>query len=127
MLLSLGNFKFSAETVAYNELDRGANYPWSKVERLGGAPQFQAIGKEHRTVAIKGTVFPTYNNVGKDQIEALQEIAAKMKPLQMVSGDGTVLGKWVILDISETGSAHFEDGTPRKQEFSLSLERFNDE
>lgn len=127
MLLSLGSFKFSVDSAAYTELDRSASYPWSKVERLGNAPQFQAIGKEHRTVSIKGTVFPAYNSVGKDQVEALRELAAKMEPLQMVSGDGTVLGKWVILDISESEAAHFEDGTPRKQGFSMSLERFNDE
>lgn len=127
MLLSLGSFKFAVDSAAYDELDRSASYPWSKVERLGGTPQLQAIGKEHRTVSIKGTVFPTYNNVGKDQIEMLRELAAKMEPLQMVSGDGTVLGKWVILDISENETAHFEDGTPRKQEFSMSLERFSDE
>lgn len=127
MLLSLGNFKFAVDTAAYNELDRNASYPWSKVERLGNTPQFQAIGKEHRTVSIKGTVFSTYNNVGKDQIETLRELAAKMRPLQMVSGDGTVLGKWVILDISESETAHFENGVPRKQGFSMSLERFSDE
>lgn len=127
MLLSLGNFKFAVDSTAYNELDRSADYPWSKVERLGGTPQFQAIGKEHRTVSIKGTVFPTYSNVGKNQIETLREMAAEMKPLHMVAGDGTILGKWVILGIEESKSAHFEDGVPRKQEFSMSLERFSDE
>lgn len=127
MLLSLGNFKFSVDAAAYNDLERTANYPWSKVERLGGTPQLQAIGKEHRTISIKGTVFTTYNNVGRGQVETLREMAAEMKPFQMVSGDGAVLGMWSITRISESESVFFEDGTPKKQEFTLELECFSDE
>lgn len=126
MLLSLGNFTFGVSSAAYDRLTQNAEYPWSKVDRMGGEPQLQAMGKEHRTVSISGVVFPTYNNVGAEQIETLRSMAAQMEPQILVSGDGKVLGKWCILSISEEDSCFFEQGTPRKQTYGLELERYTE-
>ena len=127
MLLSLGDFQFSVDSAAYDSLTVKAEYPWSKAERLGGAPQLQAAGKEHRSVSIGGVVFPTYYGVGAEQIEALRKLAARMEPQLMVSGDGRSLGKWCVLSISEEDSYFFEQGTPRKQSYTLELERYSNE
>ena len=127
MLLSLGSFTFAVDSAAYDQLSLNAEYPWAKADRLGSTPQLQALGKEHRTVSVSGTVYPTYNNVGTDQVEALRELAAKMEPQILVAGDGRNLGKWCILSIKEDDSLFFEQGTPRKQAYSLELERYSNE
>lgn len=124
MLLSWGNFQFEISTLAYDSLRTSASYPWAKVERMGNRPQLQAMGKDHRTMSISGIVFPTYNDVGAGLVEALRELAAKMKPQILVSGDGSNLGKWCILSIDEDDSFFFENGVPRKQSFSIEMERF---
>ena len=127
MLLSLGSFIFSIDTAAYNALAQSAEYPWAKVERLGGSPQFQAMGKEHRKINLSGVVFPTYDNVGAEQIELLRTLAGQMEPQILVGGDGRILGKWCVTNISEDDSCFFEQGTPRKQAFSLEMERYSDD
>lgn len=124
MLLSWGNFQFEISTLAYDSLRTSASYPWAKVDRMGNTPQLQAMGREHRTKSISGVVFPTYNDIGAGQIEALRELAAKMEPQILVSGDGANLGKWCILSIDEDDSFFFENGVPRKQTFSIEMERF---
>lgn len=127
MLLSLGSFQFAVDSAAYDQLTIKAEYPWSKADRLGSTPQLQAVGKEHRSISISGTVFPTYNNVGADQVESIRELAAKMEPQILVAGDGKNLGKWCVLSISEDDSCFFEQGTPRKQSYTLELERYSNE
>lgn len=123
----MGSFIFSVDTAAYSALTQTAEYPWTKVERIGGSPQFQAMGKEHRKISLSGVVFPTYDNVGAEQIEIIRALAAQMTPQLLVGGDGRILGKWCVTSISENDSCFFEQGTPRKQEFSLEMERYTDD
>lgn len=123
MLLSLGDFRFSVDSAAYDDLALEADYPWAKVDRLGNAPQLQAVGKEHRTIILKGAIYTAYRG-GAAQPEALREIAGKMEPLELVAGDGRALGKWCIVKIGQSDSCFFSDGTPQKQAFNISLERF---
>jgi phage protein U len=126
MLLSLGDFRFSADTAAYDGMDIDSEYPWSKIERLGASPQLQAMGKEHRKMTLKGLVITTYRG-GSGQPEVLRRMAGKMEPLELVTGDGKALGKWCILRVSGSESDFFPDGVPRKQSFTVELERFGDE
>lgn len=125
MLLSLGSFTFAVDSAAYDQLTIKAEYPWAKAERLGNLPQLQAIGKEHRSISLSGAVFPGYNNTGASVIEDLRELAASMEPQILVSGNGKNLGKWCVLSISEDDSLFFEQGTPRKQGFTIELERYS--
>lgn len=124
MLLSWGDFQFSVDTAAFDELELSMEYPWSRVDRLGNTPQLQATGKEHRTVSIQGCVFPAYRG-GAEQIERLATLAGKMEPQSLVSGDGRNLGRWCLMSISETDTDMLSDGTPRKQAYTLQLERFD--
>ena len=124
MLLSLGDFRFSVDTAAYDDLSIEAEYPWAKVDRLGNTPQLQSVGKEHRTMSLKGLIITTYRG-GVGQLETLRTMAGKMTPLELVTGDGRALGKWCVMKVSENDSAFFADGMPKKQTFSLELERFS--
>lgn len=125
MLLSLGDFRFSVDTAAYNGLDTNAEYPWAKVERLGESPQLQAMGKEHRTKSLRGVIITSYKG-GAGQPETLRAMAGKMEPLELVAGDGKAWGKWCIMSVNESNDAFFPDGVPRKQSFTIELERFDD-
>jgi phage protein U len=126
MLLSLGDFRFSVETAAYDALDLNAEYPWMKVERVGNTPQLQAVGLERRTMTLKGAVMTTYKG-GTAQTEALRKMAGRMEPLELVTGDGRALGKWCVTRINESDSGFFRDGMPKKQSFTMDLEIFGDE
>ena len=126
MMLSLGDFQFSVDTAAYTQLALRAEYPWAAVERLQNTPQQQAAGKETRSITLEGAVYPTYRDAGVSQVERLREAAAKMTPQYLVDGNGRYLGRWIVKSVSQTDTVFFEDGTPRKQEFTLEMEQFDD-
>jgi len=48
------------------------------------------------------------------------------KAWTLIGGDGTIYGLFIIKNVEETKTAFFKDGTPRKIEFNLSLERADD-
>ena len=53
--------------------------------------------------------------------------AGSGQPLPLINGSGFILGRWLIESVQETDSALFDDGSPRKIEFSLSLKRYNED
>ena len=125
MLLSLGDFRFSIDTAPLDGSDTNAEYPWASVDRLGKIPQLQAMGQEHRTMTLHGVVITSYKG-GAAQIETLRAIAARMEPMELVTGDGRALGRWCVMSIRSSDSHLFTDGVPRRQDYSISLERFDD-
>ena len=44
----------------------------------------------------------------------------------LIGGTGRIYGLWVITSISETQQVFFEDGTPRRYEFTINLKRIDD-
>ena len=125
MMLSLGDFQFSIATAAYAQLALRAEYPWATVERLRNTPQYQATGKETRSISLSGVVYPAYRDAGVSQIERLRKAAAKMEPQCLMDGNGRYLGRWIVKSVSQTDSVFFEEGTPRKQDFTMELERLD--
>ncbi|MCF5931053.1 phage tail protein, partial [Xanthomonas perforans] len=59
-------------------------------------------------------------------LDTLRQLAADGEPLPLVDGAGVVYGPYLLLSINETASLFFEDGTPRRIEFQLSLRRTDD-
>ena len=76
------------------------------------------------TMQLPGVIYPEYRG-GFQQIEAMRRIAALGQPLLLVDGLGKLWGRWVIESIDEKQSLFAAFGAPRKQEFTLSLARFD--
>ncbi len=126
VMMALGDFRFSLNTAAYQQLRRTVEYRWPTQERAGRRPakQFTGIGAE--TVALEGTIYPHYRG-GLAQMEAMRGLAGKGRPQILTDGTGKVWGRFCIERIEETQTLFFGDGTPRKQEFRLSLGRYGDD
>jgi len=124
--MSLGDFRFGLETAAYQRLRRTVEYRWPKQERAGRRParQFTGIGDE--TVELGGVIYPHYRG-GLGQLETMRTLAGKGQPQILTDGTGKVWGKFCIERIEETQRILFGDGTPRKQEFRLSLGRYGED
>jgi len=45
----------------------------------------------------------------------------------LIEGSGRIYGLWVIESITETKTLFFQDGTPRRIEFSIALKRVDDD
>lgn len=126
VMMTLGDYRFSLPTAAYQNLRRSVEYRWPAQERAGRRParQFTGIGAD--TIDLDGVIYPHYRG-GLGQLDALRALAGKGKPLILTDGTGKVWGKFCIERVEETQGNFFGDGTPRKQEFRLSLAHYGED
>jgi phage protein U len=122
----LGDFKFSIRTAANHGFKRSTDYNNAKIDRIGELPYFQRLGISSDKIDIDGVFFPDFTGTYKT-IDDLRTSALTDHPHVLITDAGDVLGTFVITNISETQSHFKPDGTPRKIEFSLSLERTSEE
>lgn len=122
----LGNFMFSRDTAAPQSLRRNTAYTWASQDRFGRDPALQFTGRGADTIDLDGVIYPHYKG-GLGQLDAMRELAGQGKPQILVDGRGAVYGKWSILSVEETRSVFLSNGTPRKIEFRLSLQRYGED
>lgn len=48
-------------------------------------------------------------------------------PLFLISGNGFAFGRWCILSVNETNTVFMKDGTARKIEFSIKLQKYGED
>lgn len=123
-MMTLGSYRFSINTAAYQSKERTTTYRWGKQDRLDHDPVLQFVGPGDDTINLFGIIYPHYKG-GLAQVATMRQEASKGEPLMLVQGNGTVLGHWVIASITETEDTFFKDGAPKKVEFSLQLRRFD--
>lgn len=126
VMLMLGDFEFSIDTVAYNELSRDASWRWNAQERIGKQSLMQYTGKESRSVKLSGEAHTLFRN-GVGAIDDLYDIGDNAEPLLLVSGAGDVLGWWVITEFSDTVPSFLPGGVPRRKTFSVTIKHYADD
>lgn len=122
-MAKLGDYMFSLDTSAFQELSRNTEYRWTSQKRLNRKPSAQFSGQDDDTIELSGTVYPHFRG-GLAQIDQLRAIAGTGKALPLIyafNRTGQYNGLWCIRSIRETRKEFFNDGTCRKIEFSLSL------
>lgn len=125
----LGSFTFGIDTAAFQELQRSSTYRWQAKDRIGRKPAQQNTGQGADTISLSGVIYPHYRG-GLGQIAALRQQAATGEPLPLIYADETVgqyLGRWCVTAIEETRTVFFDDGTPRRIEFRLSLVEYGED
>jgi len=123
MMMGLGTFRFSLNTAAYQGFDRTDNYPWVEQTRLGRKPAMQIPAEEATEITLEGVIYPDWRG-GLAQIDQMRAAAGRKEPLMLVSGTGRIFGLYVILSIQEKASIFKARGSPRKQEFTLTLKEY---
>ena len=125
MLLALDQFVFGLDTLAYEEFKRSNTWRHPSTSRVGARAARQYLGVGDDTVSLSGWVSPelcgTYASVAE-----LRAMGDSGQAFAMVSGTGEVFGQYVIESLSETGTLHHADGTPRRIAFDLQLARADD-
>lgn len=125
MMMTLGMFVFGLPTLAYQELQRTTEWRHSSTSRIGTNPASQFLGRGEDTITLPGTLLPGL--VGSPLcLDVLRKMADTGKAWPLIGGTGRIYGTWVITSISETQQVFFEDGTPRRYEFTISLKRIDD-
>lgn len=125
MMMALGMFVFSLETLAYQEFQRQTDWRHGSTSRIGTNPARQYMGRGDDSITLPGVLLPGL--VGSPlTLDALRVMADTGKAWPLVQGDGRIYGIWVIESLSETRTLFFRDGTARRIEFNLKLTRIDD-
>ncbi|MGU3447581.1 phage tail protein [Enterobacteriaceae bacterium C34A] len=122
MMLALGMFVFMRQTLPYQNMQRSADYRWPSNSRVGKRDAFQFLGPGDDKITLSGDLFPELTG-GQFSLLALYTMAEEGRAWPLIKGNGTICGMFVITNVTDTGTFFFDDGTPRKISFTLSLER----
>jgi phage protein U len=114
-MMALGDYRFSVDTAAYQELKRSQAYRWQPQERLLRRPAQQFLGPSEETLELTGVIYPHYRG-------GLLQLA-----LLLVDGLGFIWGRWVITHLEETQSIFQGNGRPLKQGFRLQLTHYGED
>lgn len=125
-MMALGTFVFSLPTLAYQQLQRSTSWRHASTERVGARAAHQFVGPGEETVELSGLIAPELTGTPAS-LDILRDLADEGRPLALVDGMGRVHGAFVITSLNETHTLFFQDGTPRRIEFQLSLRRVDDE
>lgn len=126
VLLMLGNFKFSLNTIVFQEMQRSTAYRWQAQQRVGKIDALQFTGPGEDRITLPGVVYPDFRG-GDGQLDELREIASAGRPQRLIAANGYILGLWAIESIDDVRSSFKPDGGVRKQEFTLTLRKFGDD
>jgi len=119
-LMSLGMFVFSVPTVAYDQVQRRSDWRHTRNARVGARAATQFVGPGEDAISFSGSVASEITD-GSVSIDNLRDMADEGEAQQLVTGDGRVLGSFVITGIDVRSSSFWPGGSARKIEFSLDL------
>lgn len=126
MMMSLGQFVFSLGTAAYQDLQRQTQWRHPSSNRVGVRPARQFAGQGDDSITMAGLIAPDVT--GKiESLDTLREMGDSGSGWPLVEGTGRVYGQFVIEGLTEGQTLHFQDGAPRRIDFSLSLQRVDDD
>lgn len=125
VLLMLGGFKFSLNTAVFTELRRSTAYQWKAQERITNWDALQYNGPGLDRITLPGIVYPAWKG-GSAQMYQLRSLANEGRPLKLIASSGEILGAWVIETIEEGQSYFTPDGNFLRQEFTVSIRKYDD-
>lgn len=126
MMLALGLFVFSLQTLSYQELQRQTSWRFAENSVLFVRPRQQFIGLGADTIALKGELRPEI--AGKAiSLSYLRSMADTGKAWTLIDGAGRFYGLWIITDINESKSIFLNNGQAKKIDFDLNLKRIDDD
>jgi uncharacterized protein len=125
MLMCLGQFVFSLTTIAHQELQRKTKWRHARTNRVGARAASQFLGPGEDTITLPGVILPEFGSrVSLDEIHTMADTG---EAFVLVDGNGRSYGRYVITDKDETGSVLDQIGRPQRIEFTITLERVDED
>jgi len=125
MMMALGMFVFSLETLAYQEFQRQTEWRHGSTSRIGTNPARQYLGRGDDSITLPGVLLPALAGT-QLSLDTLRTMADTGKAWPLVEGTGKIYGTWIIESLSETRTLFLRDGQARRIEFTLTLKRIDD-
>lgn len=126
MMMVYGLFVFELRTAPYQTLSHSQDWRHVKNERIGKRAKYQYIGAGEDAITLSGTLYPEIT--GGDVSLALLETAGYIaRPWPLIEGTGRIYGQYVITHLETERTVFFADGKAKKIDFTLSLQRVDED
>lgn len=122
MMMAYGLFVFTLNTVAYQEFTRQINWRFATNPRVGLRPARQFVGVDEDPITLKGTLLPELTG-GRTSLKMLELLGSQGKAWPMLEGAGTIYGMYTLESLETTSSLFFDNGAPRRIEFTATFKR----
>lgn len=137
IMMALGDFQFSMNTMQYQSLKTSMGWRWAKMERIGRKAARQFKGPEAATKSFDIAHYPQDAN-GLTRFDEIQAIADQGKPIRLVggalrknngqvSGSALDLGLWVIEKLDLTETQFLDNGMPLEMKGSISISEYGED
>ena len=126
MILSLGQFVFSVDTLTFNELQRSRSWSFASNDIAHGRPQYQFTGTGEETISIPFLIYQEHGFGNRQSVDDLAEMADTGAGYVLIDGSGYIYGVFAIDSIDDNRSFLTINGVPRKVDGTLKLTRVDD-
>ena len=126
MILSLGQFVFSVDTLTFNELQRSRSWSFASNDIAQGRPQYQFTGVGEETISIPFLIYQEHGFGNRQSVDDLAEMADTGAGYVLIDGSGYIYGVFAIDSIDDNRSFLTINGVPRKVDGTLKLTRVDD-
>ena len=124
VVMRFGDFSFRVGANAHKSLSRKITFKHTSVDRFKKRPLSFFEGAGDETITISGMIVLTEREKPEDSMRALREIGLKGRPETLVDGRGTILGRFVLIDLDEKHEEIKASGEARYIEFSMGLKQY---
>jgi phage protein U len=121
-MLCLGLFVFELDTLSYQELQRRSSWKHATQALVGARNAKQYLGPGDDIITLTGVVMPEFKGEPAS-LNMLRAMADQGAAWVLVEGTGIIYGAFVITELQETRTLFYVTGEARRIEFTLTLER----
>lgn len=101
MLYQFGLIQFDTEPLNVHEADHMTGSDWARKEIAGSGVYREWVGEADEEITLRGRIFP-FKLGGLTELEALDSFRRSGQAEQLMRGDGTPIGWFVIERVART-------------------------
>ena len=126
MMMVFGLFVFELRTLPYQQLQLSRNWRHVKNDRVGRSAKWQYVGAGENQLPLGGLLYPEITG-GNLSLGAVSTMAYTGLAWPLIDGVGSIYGMYVITGLQETHQEFDRYGKAKKVEFTLSLQRVDED
>ena len=126
MMMVFGLFVFELRTLPYQQLQLSRNWRHVKNDRVGRSAKWQYVGAGENQLTLGGLLYPEITG-GNLSLGAVSTMAYTGLAWPLIDGVGSIYGMYVITGLQETHQEFDRYGKAKRTEFTLSLQRVDED
>ena len=126
MMMMFGLFVFELRTLPYQQLQLSRHWRHFKNDRVGQSAKWQYVGVGENQLTLGGLLNPEITG-GNLALGAVSTMAYTGLAWPIIDGIGSIYGMYVITGLQETYQEFDRYGKAKKIEFTLSLQRVDED